>query len=150
MESNQRIVVLQATLLPLEYRDIERVEGIEPSLSAWKAVILPLDDTRVIPQNSGESGTRTRRALRPYLHSKQAPFHSDPLQIVNLYGVPGMELATCLCGHPWAHHFNESTGRNPKRCAICSCDRYCNSAPPSEGDTDLLNDLVREQGIEPR
>ena len=31
----------------LDFRDLERVKGIEPSLSAWEAAALPLSYTRI-------------------------------------------------------------------------------------------------------
>jgi hypothetical protein len=40
-------------------KSLERVKGIEPSSSAWKAVALPLSYTRIGNQSSGPSLERT-------------------------------------------------------------------------------------------
>ena len=47
-------------------RKLERVEGIEPSYSAWKAAALPLSYTRVRPINyhaTGRVSTMMRRSV---------------------------------------------------------------------------------------
>jgi hypothetical protein len=41
---------------------LERVKGIEPSSSAWKAVALPLSYTRAMRQSSGAVIRKTRRS----------------------------------------------------------------------------------------
>src|ERR1700744_4209433 len=67
---------------------LERVKGIEPSSSAWKAVALPLSYTREgrftrlrrpLPEGGGGGWTRTNEAessgftVRPLCHSGHSP-----------------------------------------------------------------------------
>ena len=48
----------------LKFRKMERVMGLEPTISAWKANVLPLHYTRILCRNSErlerEDGARTR------------------------------------------------------------------------------------------
>ena len=53
-ESNHRHEDFQSSALPTELSGQERVMGIEPTYSAWKADILPLNYTRISrPQSQG-------------------------------------------------------------------------------------------------
>ena len=47
-------------------RDLERVMGIEPTLPAWKAGILPLNYTRSFPHNVLTPTTAPKQALPAY------------------------------------------------------------------------------------
>src|SRR5215467_649579 len=53
--SGSRLVRMALRPLPKCLRTLERVKGIEPSSSAWKAVALPLSYTRIRNQLSGIS-----------------------------------------------------------------------------------------------
>ena len=52
LDSNQRPLPYQGSALPPELCEpaLERVAGIEPASSAWKAEVLPLNYTRSTPQ----------------------------------------------------------------------------------------------------
>ena len=50
---------------------MERVVGVEPTFSAWKAVVLPLDDTRV---NGAGNGNRTRASTLARSRSTIEPY----------------------------------------------------------------------------
>src|SRR5918993_2524361 len=66
---------------------VERVRGIEPPSSAWKAVALPLSYTRVLLRfRSGGGGSRTRTyegiasgfTVRPLCRSGHSPLEPNP------------------------------------------------------------------------
>jgi hypothetical protein len=68
--------------LPASGSEVERVRGIEPPSSAWKAVALPLSYTRVLLRfRSGGGGSRTRTyeglasgfTVRPLCRSGHSP-----------------------------------------------------------------------------
>lgn len=46
-------------------KSLERVKGIEPSSSAWKAVALPLSYTRIPDRNQSSDGDPFARSFRP-------------------------------------------------------------------------------------
>src|SRR5262249_39207524 len=50
--SDSRLVRMARAMIAKRLRKLERVKGIEPSSSAWKAVALPLSYTRTGDQNS--------------------------------------------------------------------------------------------------
>ena len=53
LKLSTRIIITKniAVILPLSYKHMERVMGIEPTLSAWKAEALPLNYTRKISRH---------------------------------------------------------------------------------------------------
>src|SRR5689334_18216137 len=74
------IRVLPAVVERIHKRDVERVAGIEPASSAWKAAALPLCYTRQgrtgssspsvpIPTRGGGSRTRTCEGFRQRIYS---------------------------------------------------------------------------------
>src|SRR4051794_25359426 len=87
-------------------RKLERVKGIEPSYSAWKAAALPLSYTRsgAIPLGGGGSRTRTYEGIasgftvRPLCRSGHSPF--EPTQTHGAEAVSaGLRAGARL---PWA------------------------------------------------
>ena len=53
-------------------KSLERVKGIEPSSSAWKAVALPLSYTRIRPYLSRFGGHRSRTPRSAHANSQPA------------------------------------------------------------------------------
>jgi hypothetical protein len=50
--SNSTLVGMERAAMVKCLKDLERVKGIEPSSSAWKAVALPLSYTRIADRSS--------------------------------------------------------------------------------------------------
>ena len=59
---------------------LERVKGIEPSLSAWEADVLPLNYTRG-GQHCTRVAPRAARMMRPYAAAASAPLAPNFLWI---------------------------------------------------------------------
>ena len=57
-------------------KPLERVEGIEPSYSAWKAAALPLSYTR-ITRSPNTSGRRSQPVRRRWFSGQNGPFSPD-------------------------------------------------------------------------
>lgn len=77
---------------------LERVAGIEPAYSAWKAAALPLSYTRIpfnnfLPMNGGGGWIRTNVAYATDLQS--APFNHS--------GTPPLHRQSCAM----RHHYNQ-------------------------------------------
>jgi hypothetical protein len=77
---------------------VERVKGIEPSSSAWKAVALPLSYTRIAPLYLSRFGCHRSRtlpsALAPGLHGLRKPAMPEGRenQLVTQTGRPDLTL----------------------------------------------------------
>src|SRR5260370_21121118 len=72
-------------------KTLERVKGIEPSSSAWKAVALPLSYTRMAAYPSRFGGPRSR-TLRPV-------FTLSPRRLASAGQVPGPKARLRPSGH---------------------------------------------------
>ena len=66
---------------------MERVVGIEPTFSAWKAGVLPIYDTRINGADEG-SRTPTPKALDPK-SSASANSATSASFLINFGGLPG-------------------------------------------------------------
>ena len=58
---------------------MERVMGIEPTLAAWEAAVLPLNYTRVLELHCAPSLCRASRAMQRTLGVRCIPRRSEPV-----------------------------------------------------------------------
>ena len=81
----------------LSYRPIlERVKGIEPSSSAWKAEVLPLNYTRKCLYNGGGGQIRTAEPEGADLQSAAFSHFATPPYIYNNESIKKMAVRTGL------------------------------------------------------
>ena len=115
---------------------MERVKGIEPSSSAWKAEVLPLNYTRRPSKDSSDTACKTRQipaAARPcwLLHPPEARLRMPPYSL-------------------WTTSRDSSSVRQGPSCPRSPI--FCTGCPawPSGGPTSTLTQtLVEGGGFEP-